>query len=259
METLFEFFDIETVDLTPVEKHGNIYFKRDDKFIIGAANGGKARAAYMLMKNAKGVVTAGARKSPQIQIVSIIAEQLKIPCYAETTWGGKTKELEIAESHGAQIVFNNDTWHNVVIISRAKALAEKLGYTNIPFGMECWEAVKYTAMQVKNIPDNTKRIIMPIGSGMSFAGVLWGVILFKKNVKVIGVQVGANPTKRLKKYAPPSFKAWAEIIKSPLPYSESFKDNILNGVELDEIYEAKCIPYVQDGDLFWIVGKGLRK
>ena len=30
-------------------------------------------------------------------------------------------------------------------------------------------------------------------------------------------------------------------------------------IELDEIYEAKCIPFVQPDDLFWIVGVGLRK
>ena len=35
METLFSFFDIEKdVELTPVEKYGDIYFKRDDLFWI---------------------------------------------------------------------------------------------------------------------------------------------------------------------------------------------------------------------------------
>ena len=260
METLFSFFDIEKdVELTPVEKHGDIYFKRDDKFVIGAANGGKARSAYMLMKNATGVVTAGARKSPQIQIVAIIAEQLKIPCYAQTTFGSKTRELEIAESHGAEIIFNTDTWHNSVIIGRAKKFALENNLTNIPFGMECWDAVKHTAMQVQNIPANIERIIMPIGSGMSFSGVLWGLDIFHRNIKVVGIQVGANPEKRLSIYAPKSYKLNSEIIKSEYEYSKPAKELILNGVELDEIYEAKCIPYVKPNDLFWIVGKGLRE
>lgn len=37
---------INIEELTPVEKHGDIYLKRDDKFSIYNVCGGKARSAY---------------------------------------------------------------------------------------------------------------------------------------------------------------------------------------------------------------------
>ena len=31
-------------------------------------------------------------------------------------------------------------------------------------------------------------------------------------------------------------------------------DYEIDGVKLDPIYEGKCYPYLQEGDLLWIVG-----
>ncbi|KKK60758.1 hypothetical protein LCGC14_3021180, partial [marine sediment metagenome] len=31
-------------------------------------------------------------------------------------------------------------------------------------------------------------------------------------------------------------------------------DAKIGGIKLDAVYEAKCIPFLEPGDLFWIVG-----
>lgn len=36
---------------------------------------------------------------------------------------------------------------------------------------------------------------------------------------------------------------------------EHRKEYTIGNVELDKIYEAKCIPFLKEGDLLWIVGK----
>lgn len=57
------------MDLTPVEKIDNIWFKREDKYTVCGVSGGKARSAYYLIKKGlslgyKEFVTCGARTSP---------------------------------------------------------------------------------------------------------------------------------------------------------------------------------------------------
>ena len=48
-----------------------------------------------------------------------------------------------------------------------------------------------------------------------------------------------------------------EIVKSELDYYKEPKDFIIDGVELDKTYEAKCLPYIEPNDCLWIVGKRL--
>ena len=105
---------------------------------------------------------------------------------------------------------------------------------------------------------NVAKIRMSDGSYFN-TGVLWGLILYNRDIQVVGIQVGANPSKRLNKYAPPNYLRNTQIIRSDYDYSTPAKVTKLFDIELDEIYEAKCIPFVQPDDLFWIVGVGLRK
>lgn len=261
---LFEIFDNtvgaldKSAPLTPVEKIGGIYLKRDDTFEVHGVQGGKARTCYALIKQGQkngdlGVVTAGARQSPQIQIVANIAQGLGLKCRVHTIRGSLTEELTDAVKHGADVVVHDDTWHNNVIISRATVDAQESGYTDVPFGMECWEAVRQTMNQVQNIPKEVKRIVVPVGSGMSFAGILWGLKRLNRKIDVLGVQVGANPYPRLQKYAPNSWRNMVTMVKSETPY-HTYIDAKVGDVQLDPVYEAKCYEYLEEGDLLWIVG-----
>lgn len=255
-------FDLDTLiaradgdyPLTPVQKIGDIFIKRDDLYELAGVAGGKVRSAYYLAQGAKGLVTAGARQSPQIEIVANIAKYMNIPCRVHTIRGGITPELQTAIDAGAELIIHDDIWHNSVIIARAREDAFKSKWTEIPFGMECWGAVRQTLLQVKNIPDEVKRIIVPIGSGMSCAGVLWGLKHFNKRIPVIGVQVGADPLKRLNEYAPKEWRQMLTLIQSDYDYHKPYENNEYHGYLLDPIYEAKCLPYIQPDDLLWVVG-----
>lgn len=243
-------------ELTPIEYIDGVFFKREDKFNIFDVCGAKARQAYYLIKksNKETIVTCGSRVSPQIQIVANICKNLNKKCICFTNRGKLTDELIVAKNDGATIIQNEKWIYNNVVIYHTKKFCIENDYEYIPFGMESFKAVKQTAYQVKNIPNNINRIIVTAGSGLNLCGILWGIKIFNKNIKVIAVRVGKEINTMLKKYAPKDLSN-LEIINSDIDYHDKIKNNKFMGIELDEIYEAKCIPYIQKGDLFWIIGK----
>lgn len=248
--------------LTPVEEHGGHLVKRDDLYSAFGAMGGKARSCQYLCERAlesglTGLVTAGSKKSPQIQIVSFIANHYGVPFHAHCPQGELGQELEVAKSNGAEIIQHRAGYNNV-IIKRARDDAEAMGYAEIPFGMECWEAVYQTALQVRSLLEPYKqgkfsRIIMPIGSGMSLSGVMWGMLYWGIGVPIVGVQVGGQYEKRLKTYAPAN-GVELSTEKSPYDYHKYYENNQIGDLKLDPIYEAKCLDFIKEGDLLWVVG-----
>lgn len=247
------------MQITPVQlintTKGKIYFKRDDLFEIAGVNGGKVRTCYALAKNAKvGLTTAGSRSSPQVNIVANIAKYLNLPCVAHLPCGELNTEILLAQKAGCKII-QHKAGYNSVIVARSREYSKEHGFTDIPFGMECEEAVMQTAKQVVNIPREVKRIVMPVGAGMSCAGVLQGLVDFKRNdINVLGVVVGADPLKRLFRYAPFAFQSNLKLINSGVDYSFYSKIDIGAGFILDPVYENKCIPFLEEGDLLWCVG-----
>lgn len=241
-------------ELTPIEKKGDIYLKRDDLFEVAGVHGGKARTCWEFCKNEKvGLVSAGNRRSPQLLIVSAIAKKLSIPCHLHTAQGSYTEEINTAMMNGA-LIFQHNPGYNNVIVKRARDDAFATGFTEVPFGMECEQAIHFTRQQVKNIPTDTKRIVMVCASGMSVSGVLWGLKDLGLNIPVLGVMSGANSEKRLDKWAPKDWRETLTLVPSGYEYHESPKVCEFEGVKLDQIYEAKCVQFLQPGDLFWIIG-----
>lgn len=259
-----------STQLTPIERKNNIWLKRDDLFEIAGVCGGKARTCWHLSQRATGLVSAGARQSPQILIVAHIARYLGIPCRIHTPFGKYSPEMNEAKELGAEIIQCKPGFNNI-LISRAKKDASILGWTEIPFGMECNEAIEQTRKQVENIPEDVERIVVTVGSGMSLAGLLWGLFdisgensIFSYNQnsnkkKVVGVVVGANPIKRLNAYAPPMWEDYVELVQSDINYHSPAEKSFLNDIQLDPIYEAKCLPYLRENDLFWVVGIRTKK
>lgn len=239
--------------VTPIEKYGDVWVKRDDKFRVAGVNGGKVRTCLALSSDAVGLVTAGSRSSPQVNIVAHIAKHLGVPCRVHVPSGELTPELLSARGADAEIIQETPGYNNV-IISRAKKDADESGWTNIPFGMECSEAIEQVRRQVVNIPDGIQRIVVPVGSAMSLAGILWGLKDSGLEIPVVGVTVGADPTNRLDEYAPPDWRNIVTLVDSGTDYSVPATTTTWHGIQLDPYYEAKCIPFVEDGDLFWIVG-----
>jgi len=268
-----------TPDLTPVEyaPENGVYYKRDDYHQVGGIRGGKVRACLRIIHEAEikagghvgGVVTASARKSPQMQIVARLAAYRGLPARLHTASGPNTPEMDDAVANGGVLV-QHRPGYNSVICSRAEQDAKDLGYCYIPFGMEHPVAMQCTREQAAGLKHtlkwagshNTKgprikRIVVVLGSGMTAAGILWGLRDIGCTLPVVGVQIGADPRKRLNKHAPPFWHQQLSIITSPYKYESAATQYVGNdneAAQLDPHYEAKAHFYVERGDLFWVVG-----
>src|SRR6185369_660247 len=129
-----------------------------------------------------------------------------------------TPELDEAEAAGCELV-RHKAGRNSVIKARARQDAKRLGWAEIPFGMETEMAVAATGAQVANLPP-CKRIVVAVGSGMSLAGICDGLDRAGLDVPVLGVVVGSDPRKRLTKYAP-GWQERVELVDAKQPYEES--------------------------------------
>jgi 1-aminocyclopropane-1-carboxylate deaminase/D-cysteine desulfhydrase-like pyridoxal-dependent ACC family enzyme len=88
---------------------------------------------------------------------------------------------------------------------------------------------------------------------MSLAGIVVGLQSTGRDTPVLGVRVGADPTKRLNTYAP-GWRKHATLTPSGTDYHTRADHTRLGQLLLDPIYEAKCLPHLQPGDLLWTVG-----
>lgn len=244
---------ISPEDLTPIQEADGILLKREDLFQIGGVQGGKVRSCWSYIQGARGLVTAGSRKSPQVNIVASLAKELGIPCFAHCPSGDLGPELLLAKEKGAQIIQHKAGYNNV-IKARAREQAQELGFLEVPFGMEHPGAVSETMQQTQNLPFGSfSRIVIAAGSGMSLSGLLQGLKALDQRIPVLAISVGADPIPQLEKYAPPGWRDMVEIRKSPHDYHKEIEAQI-GGIQLDPIYEAKVLEFLQPGDLFWIVG-----
>jgi 1-aminocyclopropane-1-carboxylate deaminase/D-cysteine desulfhydrase-like pyridoxal-dependent ACC family enzyme len=241
---------------TPVEFHNGVYVKRDDLFEVCGVRGGKARSAHHLIKYAmsagfKHVVTAGSRFSPQVEIVGSICREYGLGFTAFVPAGVLSPDIESLNDISS--IDQVPIGRNSVIKHHAQVFAYKNSAFLVPFGMECDEAVTQTASQLVDIPSDVKRIVIPVGSAMSLCGVLHGLTNENKQIPVVGISVGANPERVLRKYAPIGWESMCKIQKSPVDYHTEVYATIGN-ITLDPVYEAKCLPFLKSGDMLWVVG-----
>lgn len=246
--------------VTPVQATTDGWIKRDDLYEYHGVRGGKVRTCLAIAQAAVaagcgGLVTAGARTSPQALIVARVAAALGLACRVHTPTGPLGPEVVAAQAAGAEII-QHRPGHNSVIIARARADAAARRWAEVPFGMECDEAVRQTSGQVANVPAEARRIVMPVGSGMSLAGVLHGLAAAGRRTPVLGVVVGADPQRRLAKYAPRDWRGRVTLVQAGVPYAKHLPGIEVGGVLLDSIYEAKCARFLRPGDLLWVVGIG---
>lgn len=255
-----------TPEHTPLERieGRNLWLKRDDMYEFAGVRGGKVRSCLRLATGPAGtdkpklLVTASSRHSPQMTIVARIAQRLGVPAHCHLATGEYTPEMHMAEEAGAQLV-RHKPGYNSVIIKRALDDAMASGGTNIPFGMKCREAVEETALQVANLPGDyeMKRIVVPVGSAISLAGVLTGIQQHRpdlKRVKVVGIQVGAAIEDTLDKLAPFGWRTLCTVLRAREPYHTAAPYSSIGHVVVDPHYEGKAVGFLQPGDLFWIVG-----
>lgn len=257
---IFEKVNISDCSPIQYDTKSGIWLKRDDLFEVCNMHGGKARAAYQIITNLlnngyKTIVTAGSRHSPQCEIVSFICENFGVDCKLFMPIGKETSVIRnVLKNSHTQIIRVKPAYNNVLSAKSFKyAVENNFGY--VPFGMECAENVNITQNQVLNLPKEAKRIIVPVGSGMTFSSITNGLFINKMfNYEIVGVRVGKDPSKIIQKYSPFNRLLNCKIVTSKHNYSTEIKADI-DDVELDPIYEAKCFDYLKPGDVLWIVGK----
>lgn len=254
------------------ELHAGVHVKRDDLYTpIPGVNGGKARTCHALISRIHhaqtGVVTASSRSSPQALIVARLAAWYGLRCRVHTPTGTLGDELVLAAAAGAEII-QHRAGYNSVIVARARDDAAERGWPEIPFGMECQTAVDETRAEALRDPwpVDLRRLVVPVGSGMTLAGILAAHAHLDEvhatatgeltPLRVIGVCVGADPTKRLDRWAPPLWSWQAvELVQSGSDYHHAAGTLMLGGLRLDAHYEAKCLPFLEPGDGLWVVGE----
>lgn len=229
-----------------------IFFVRNDLIRVGKANGCKAVVADSIItnNNPKGIVSCGSRTSLQIKTLSLLCEERNIPFIAFIPSG----ETDLLSLQGKYTTIQQILpGYNTVIIKRAKDFAKEKNFYFIPMGMAMPETLTIVADLFKNASlTGIKRIVVPVGTGMNYCAIATYLQKMKLSIPLIGVQVGLDPKKYLDSFLP--FGYTPTIVKSEYPYSYAIKDNVLQGVSLNPSYEAKCIPYLENGDLLWIVG-----
>jgi len=202
-------------ELTPIEEHAGMYFKREDKFCpkgLFHINGSKFRQCLYLVdrwvreKGIKGVVSGSVSQSPQHVFISEICKHYGIGCVIvhSKKEPKKSSYLNVAIENGSKLVWNN-VGYAQTLGSKAKQLLSKLpnhAYleTNITLDerFNSWDDIekfhRIGAEQVKNIPSHIERLIIPCGSCNSVTSILYGLVLFPKpNIKeIVLMGIGNN-------------------------------------------------------------------
>jgi len=185
-------------DLSPVERVGELWLKREDKFAplgYGDINGSKLRACIWLIAeyvrtspNPVGVVSGAVTGSPQHPMVAIVCRHfgLRSVHVVGTPDIDKHENLAIARAYGATFEVSK-VGYAKALEGRARALARdkypghfvletnitvSLG-RNPPTRVERFHDVGAT--QVDNFPDHVETLILPAGSCNTATSVLYGI------------------------------------------------------------------------------------
>ena len=238
---------------TPTERVGDCWAKRDDYFYSNGARGGKCRAAKKICSMSSGVVTYGSRTSPQGAYTAAAAADVGVPCIYVCPHGETTPEIEYVKMKKAKVVRAKPGYLSQCA-SVAKRTAESEGYDFVKLSMESNVALDSTRDQVEgSIPKGAQRIVIVVGGGISAAALLWGLQDIGLKIPVLGVRIGRDPAKQLDFWCPDGWARSMELVTPSEGYNVAVP-NVWQGITVDPYYEAKCIPYLQPGDLFWIVG-----
>lgn len=240
--------------LTPVEKVGELWLKRDDLWVAAAGRGGKSRTADLLCQHAKMVgvselCIAVDRNSSVPGMVSRVCKHhgVGLRVWLPAANAALPRVFEEARSNGAVLEEIRPGYMSV----RRKRLkdyvaASKGAAVEIDVGL-LWGNIgrSETAEQVENVRElveagKVERIVVPVGSG----GMLRGVADGLPDVPILGVCCGNPP-----EYGYPRN---VTLVKAQHDFGDEVTAKV-GDVELDPVYEAKCLDFTMEGDLLWIV------
>lgn len=282
-------------DLTPVENHNGVYYKRDDLFQPYddmPINGGKVRQCISLVENNlehirrdcnSTIATASSIESPQGIIIARVAKEYGLKSVLAVGGGtdvnkllDKHRLLRACQSIGCDIRAVNKLGYNSVLYSKLQEMQKTEKFFMAMFGINVDsnpDSILGTTMrQVDNLPlDKINKIIVPVGSALMFTAIL--MALHKKgwleHNKCIGIQIANTDRKKtidgiLGKAFFMEQINYDFILDPTYKYHTYVKSNILGtDIALDPIYEAKAHEYaikhnmLTEGSLYWVVGNSM--
>jgi len=278
-------------DLTPVENHQGIWFKREDSFAplgYGGPNGSKCRQLIWYMnrfREGKTHVLSGASlQSPQLLMSAIVGAHYGLPSrlvvYSkpETVLGHASPA--IAHGFGASFEYASGPYNPILQrrvdeLTRPDSLVVHYGITVDHTQYDAETVRKFHevgARQVDNIPKGVTTVIMPTGSCNSICSLILGLNRDPKDVKtVFAMEIGPNKREWLNtrlKYIgvdpdnlPFVLKYYSLHETGYAKYTDHFKESF-DGITFHPVYEAKMIRWLKENGwiqsdnktLFWIVG-----
>jgi hypothetical protein len=250
-------------ELTPVERRGGIWFKREDLFRLGELSvGAKGRLVQDIIQS----------HIEQSESWSTMVH----PSFLGPSAGQEVPLLSIVELYAAIYSFNlqvfcpsskrrlpsfyhrcKSGYGNVLVSEANKYIEEDPAHRFlIPFNGDCDRAVELVAMQVANLPfGKFKRIVIPVGSGINMKGVLKGLKdSGHAEISVAGILVGMDCRRDIAQWASGLGIENYTFGRSAQGYHDLSIYRQLNGVALDRVYEGKVVPFVESGDLVWLIG-----
>ena len=275
-------------DLTPIEFHNGILFKRDDlyqPFKDIPLSGGKVRQAISLIANNEkyikedccgNIFQSQLMSSPQGVIMSRVVKDFG---FNFTLFYGNTNPKVFSKNNlvlsamvnGARVNYESKLAYNSVIESTIKKYKDRgLKFFRSDYSLNTEfdeESIFYSnGNQVQNIPKDLDYLIIPCGLCISAVGVIKG--LLKYNIlpkKVLLIQISGYDRKSkvidyLGKDAD-SFD-WKFYVSKDFPYSKEYKFTY-GSIRLDSHYESKAFYFMEKylkeklnnkKILFWIVG-----
>lgn len=278
-------------ELTPVENHQGLWFKRDDLFQplgAGGPSGSKCRQLIHYMnkyREGKTHVLSGASiQSPQLLMSAIIGAHYglrsRLVVYSKPETILRHPSPRISAGFGASFEYVKGPY-NPIIQRRVQELTKPSSlvvHYGITVDHEVYPAEvvrkfhEVGANQTKNIPDGVETLIMPTGSCNSLCSVLLGLSRDPKNIKtVFAMEIGPNKRDWLSarlaaigvdiKKLPFRLKYHSLHDTGYSKYTDHFKEEF-DGIKFHPVYEAKMVRWLKENgglpndgsSLFWIVG-----
>lgn len=250
---------VQDFTFTTAEKRKTtVWLKREDVWFRGEAHGSKCKVGFILAgKKPLALVGGSHRTSPQAERIALIGKELGVPAHVHTAASAEESPIIKRCRELGAVVHEHRPGYMNVVLKRAADQAEENGFVLIPWGMECKTYVEEAAKQVANVPADVKRIVVPLGSGMALSGILSGLARAGRKIPILAVSVGSkNYVQRVNEHAPPDWEKSVKIVDSDYDFDKMVEASV-GPVSLDPQYEAKCAPFLQDGDLLWLVAHRL--
>ncbi|MGI9141974.1 MAG: hypothetical protein ACR2IJ_02180 [Fluviibacter sp.] len=294
LDRAYVHWEDELATLTPFENHQGIWFKREDYFAplgYGGPNGSKMRQLIWYMnRNRAGkthVVTGASIQSPQLSMSAIVGAHYGLPSrqvvYSKPeTVLGHTNPA-VAAGFGAVFEYASGPYNpilqrKVADLVLPTSLVVEYGITVDHTKYDAETVRKFHevgANQVRNLPNEVQRLIVPAGSCNSLTSVFLGLSRDSKNLREL-FTLGIGPSKldwmrqRLAIMGvdpdklPFKWRHFSLHDSGYSKYSDHFKGEHFDGIDFHPTYEGKMIRWLKANDMmfetpddrtaFWIVG-----